>query len=163
MAIIVEDGTNVPNTNSYVSVADFKAHLAISDIIPSETDAQLEKFLLNAKEWLEVKKWIGKYVYVDGNGYKNQPLEWPRYDSKNINMGIHYKIKKAQLYLAKQSYLSVDLFPAITENAVFSEKIGPISTVYTNYDQVRGGPKFPYLEELLADLFRQSGFSTVRV
>lgn len=75
--LIVEDGTSVPNANTYISLADFKTKSAqySSDIAQFElTDAQLEQIILRAT------------LFVDNIKFKGQQVDpmheraWPRVD-----------------------------------------------------------------------------------
>src|SRR5690242_3202764 len=77
MTLIIEDGTGVPNANSYVNVADLRAFAAARGIsVPSadsEGDAAIEVALINAMDYLQ-------YVpcYKGAQSDSEQALEWPR-------------------------------------------------------------------------------------
>ena len=69
MAIIVEDGTVVPNANSYVTEAELTTYAADRGVTLTGTPAVL---LINAMDYLESLHYIG-YKFIE-----EQPLQWPR-------------------------------------------------------------------------------------
>ncbi len=74
MALIVEDGSNVPDADSYISAVDFRAwadSLGEGADLPA-TDPELEALLLNAMYPLEAECWLGSRTYSD------QSLSFPR-------------------------------------------------------------------------------------
>lgn len=153
--IIVEDGTNVPNANSYVSVVNTRAYSARFAVDLPTDDLQVENFLFQAMRWIETQSWIGERAHVD------QELTWPRLIDNVIV--LDKKIIEAQNYLVTQLAQNVELLPPVTENAIFAQKVGQISITYASYDRMRNGPSFPYLDKLLNSLMRYVGFSATRV
>lgn len=80
--IIVEDGTNVTGSNSYISVADAEAYFAnlvMNDSWIANTDADLKtRLLITASKILDSN--------VDFNGWQahsNQSMQWPRILARN--------------------------------------------------------------------------------
>lgn len=71
MTLVVEDGNNLVNSNSYVSVVDFQAYAAERDIT---IDGDPEVLLIKAMDYLE------GLVYKGEKFTLAQPLQWPRID-----------------------------------------------------------------------------------
>ena len=67
--IIVEDGSGVPNANSYVSVAELQQY---ADDRGIELVGDLSQLIINAMDYIESLNYKG--VKKD----KNQSLKWPR-------------------------------------------------------------------------------------
>lgn len=155
MVLIVEDGSNVTDANTYVGVSDTRIYSSISGVELPEEDSEVEKLLLQAMRWLEVKEWRGRKTY------ETQQLSWPRtIDGRDVK--VDPKIVEAQNYLVTQLAQGISLFPPVTENAIFSQRVDVISITYANHDRVRSGPAFPYLEELLRNILAIQSFSTHR-
>lgn len=71
MAIVVEDGTQVPGANSYVSEAELTAYATSRGVTLT---GNTEALLLNAMDYIESLNFIGVKASLD------QPLQWPRFD-----------------------------------------------------------------------------------
>lgn len=71
MTIIVEDGNNLVNSNSYVDIADFQAYAAARGIT---IIGDPETLLIKSMDYLE------GLVYIGEKFTRNQPLQWPRWD-----------------------------------------------------------------------------------
>ncbi len=69
MTLIIEDGSQVANSNSYISVVDFEAYAAVRGITISGTS---EALLIQAMDYLESLQFIGLKVS------STQSLQWPR-------------------------------------------------------------------------------------
>ena len=68
--IIVEDGTEVTGSNSYVSVAELDAYVADRGITITATDKTT--LLILSMDWIESKLFIGNKIT------ETQGLQWPR-------------------------------------------------------------------------------------
>lgn len=125
MAIIVEDGTQVANSNSYVTEAELTTFAAERGVTIVGSNDQL---LLRANDYLETLNFIGDRLT------KTQSIQWPR-SNAGINGfdidedEIPSELKTAQLYLA----LSIDAGndPLATRTAdVKREKVDVIEVEY---------------------------------
>jgi len=74
MAIIVEDGTRPPGANSYVSLADARSYAAARGITLSAVDADLEKVVMKAMDFIESHD----AIFVGERVERDQPVAWPR-------------------------------------------------------------------------------------
>lgn len=160
MALIVEDGTNVANAESYVSEADADTyHTAYGNPTAwsGATSANKEAALRTATRYLDAKyrlRWKGART----NG--TQILAWPRADvvdfddfdlASNV---IPQKLKDAASVMALRS-IAEDILPDVDNPGdVKSESVnvGPISES-TEYVGGRSQLKsYTLVEGLLADL-----------
>lgn len=160
MAIIVETGEGLPNSNSYVTLAEFEAYAADRlEILP--TAEKRESLLIRAMEYLEsVKDYKGQRISGD------QELAWPRSAvyidgfplSKNK---IPSLLKRAQMQLGIEA-ISYDLMPSTDGYAVASEKVDVISIDYATGGRLSGStapavPVFPKVDALLRQLRNDLG------
>ena len=72
--IVVEDGTNVPDANSYVTVEELVQYSADRGILLPVDDAEKEILLIKAMDYLE----LADNEYVGLRSYPDQLLSWPR-------------------------------------------------------------------------------------
>lgn len=77
MAIIVEDGTGLPDAESYISVAELQAYCTKQgkDSIAALPDARLEVLLRQATTYM-----LGAYgpIWKGARAVPSQALDWPR-------------------------------------------------------------------------------------
>jgi len=71
MALVIEDGSVVPNANSYITVDEFKAW-ADERGISYGTDQAVEQAIYRAMDWFE------RQFFIGNKANENQPLQWPR-------------------------------------------------------------------------------------
>lgn len=126
--ITVEDGTNIPGANSYVSVADLVTHAAERGItLPVDAPSQ-EVLLVKAMDYLELMSsdWMGSPTFTD------QPLDWPR-TYYSTALGIPPELKKAQMVLAVAA-MTIDLTPVSSGSSRSAKRqtVGPITVEYTS-------------------------------
>jgi hypothetical protein len=136
MTIIVEDGTNVPDANSYINEADFRTwadSLGEGADLPA-TDPELEALLLNAMYVLEAECWKGERTYSD------QALSFPRtglyFDGQPVpGDEVPQQVIDAQSSLALTANTE-NLFttiPAGTGGAVIEERVeGAVTVKYSD-------------------------------
>jgi hypothetical protein len=143
VALIVEDGTGLSNSESYISVADADTrHTNLGNTAwtaGTVTTTQKEAALRKATNYmLQVfrDRWTGYRVKVN----PMQALDWPRYGVEVDHFPVHFDIVPADVANACADLalkaLSADLAPDLTQ-AVVREKVGPIETEYQ-----RGSPQF---------------------
>jgi hypothetical protein len=163
MALIVEDGSNVPFANTYQSVADLRLFAAANGIkdLP-EIDEDCEPFLLAAMNGLVefTGRWQGDRTYSD------QALPWPRkgvrVDGMNVDPNsIPYELKYAQLQLSIEAK-SRELQPNKSDSFVTKQKVGPIETTYENKGTVHGVTAFSKPMAQISLLLKRGGLGLVR-
>lgn len=163
MALIIEDGSGVPNANSYVTVAEYRAYATPRGVSLPVSDATVETQLILATDYLESLSWLGMPTYDD------QALVWPRdeiYIGCNLIADdmIPNKIKLAQMQLAIQVNAGIDLMPSVAggaSGAIIREKVGPLETEY-GAATVGTQPYFRSVNVLLASYVGGSGFGQFR-
>lgn len=141
-ALIVEDGSIVPNANSYASVADADNRLLARgnpdwDALDSDVKQQS---LIKATDYVTFNYrllWAGYRVSP------TQPLDWPRYQVPQVDGPGQYspfpyyyasnvvppEVKNATIDLALRSSQGVDLMADLGP-PVIQETVGPITTKY---------------------------------
>lgn len=143
MALIVEDGTGLPNADSYLSVADADAyHAAMGNTAWQPlASAEKEAALRRATQYLDTRyRWRGQRLTT------TQALEWPRSTAAWPVRRLQDATAELALRAAEQGSLYADEGPA----AVKSETVGPISVTYA--DAQSGQVRFAIVEDLLAGL-----------
>lgn len=161
--LVIEDGSGVPNANSYVTVAEYRAYAVPRGVTLPVSDTEVETQLILAMDYLEIQPWAGTPTYSD------QSLAWPRDD---LYIGgvliaddvIPGKIKFAQMQLAIQVNAGVDLMPTVVggaSGAITREKVGPLETEYATYN-VGTQPYFRSINALLAAYLTGLGFGQFR-
>lgn len=128
MTIIVEDGSNVANANSYVTTAELDAFASARNVnIPSP---DREFHLIGAMDYFEQLSFIG----IKAN--KTQALQWPRVsayiDGYPVNGDeIPKEVKNAQMQIALSIHLGYSP-TAVIEPAVKREKVGDLEVEYAD-------------------------------
>lgn len=126
MAIIVEDGSTVANSNSYVSTATLDAYATARGVtIPS---ADQEMYLILAMDYLEQVNYIGR------KQLSTQSLQWPRYqvwiDTYPLAANtIPRELINAECEVALSIYNDNDPLQD-RPRSVSSEKVGQIEVHY---------------------------------
>ena len=168
MAVIVEDGTGLTNSNSYVSedeLLDYADTRGVTLINPTTP------LLVMATDWLETK------IFIGNKGSQNQALQWPRIPYSPVPLGtlsyaplytypiyltvdgyiitatmIPARLKKAQMEAAIQMDAGYDV-NAVMEQQVQSEQVGPIRVQYQ--DGSTSQVYLPVAERVLRPLLAQ--------
>lgn len=153
LSLIVEDGTGLPNSNSYVSVGEVRAYLAQRGIDVPTDDDTLIQFMTTALDFLGNYdiRWKGEQVFPE-----MQALPWPR---ANVFMAgrlcifniIPQRLKNAQCYLTGAA-TTIDLNAAQDTRAIIRDKIGPLETDYSPTAGATLRPILPLLEGMLQPL-----------
>lgn len=128
--IIVEDGTGVPNANSYVDVAYARTFADdVGLVFPSDDDA-LARLLLGSMAYIEAQPFQGFA------STPTQSLQWPRtgvfvngYAVPSNTIPI--QLKQAQVQAAFMVSEGTDLNPTIDAGLITKETVGPIETDYS--------------------------------
>lgn len=157
--IIVEDGTIVPNANSYVTRADYIDYCALRSVIIAD-DETADTEIVGGMDYVEIQRFIGSRVqtgipeplgFVDDYGYSDfyqlpaapqplseQPCQWPRvgiYLNDTIPgsyRNIPNGLKFAQCQVALDIHNGFKPFLNIAAGQLtLSKKIGPLSLGYS--------------------------------
>lgn len=166
MALVVEDGTIVPNANSYADLSTIRAYsLARGVDLSAVPDADLEVPAIKAMDYLEASDQTRRYqgdrvdigqelsfprsgVYVDGMALPAD--EVPRY-------AVH-----AQCALTMEIYAGADALPSRTGGQVVKEKLGDLEVQYSEKGPDPFTPAFGTVDALLSNLFKRNGLELVR-
>lgn len=136
MAIVVEDGTGLENSNSYASSVEAKAYHADrgNTAWAAAASADQTAALIKATGYIDGQyftRFPGKFQLKT-----IQALQWPRSDAVDRNglslAGIPKSVKVAT-FEAALIFLSTDIVaPREHGGAIKEESIGPIKTVYSD-------------------------------
>ena len=152
VTLIVEDGTIVPNANSFVTEGQIATYARSRGVlIPALIDPELDAIAvlgIQAMDYLAVLPWRGEPVSP------MQTTPWPR---KNTGLEISETnipgpIVAAQLSLSLFANKGIELIPGgATSGMVIKEKVGPIEQEYSETVGVsqNGLAYFPSIDLLL--------------
>lgn len=169
MALTIEDGSIVADANSYVTATEAKAYADARGLSLPTADADVEKLLIQAMDYLEAKR--AEYQ-GDKTDPSNQELQWPRtgvkIDCNDLASNVIPKeLKQAQIVLAIEKNSGTDLQPTRSEGFVKKEVVGPIETEYSEKIGVSVEPTITAVDALLTPLFNACGqrftLTTLRV
>lgn len=177
--LIVEDGTGLGNSNTYVAVADAIAYgTAMGVALPNgDGGAQITTWLLNAMVYLENLVFRGQQLkpayWQNGTVLAGQSLQWPRTDPQQavieqfapgafmpwmmqlatVPSGVPTNIQNAQAQLVVEQFNGIVLFPSSQggEGLVTNERIDVLSTSY-DVRAVSKQPSLPIVDAFLKPL-----------
>jgi hypothetical protein len=163
MAILIETGAGLPDSNSYASVAELRAYALLRGAEAPDDDEDCEVLLIKAMDSLETRNFVGCKLT------QAQALQWPRADAYVDEWPIPYneiprQLIQGQCALAIEAQ-TTDLLPTTEASAagpIISETVGPITTVWANPTSVRRVPAVARAEALLCPLIKRSGLVAVR-
>lgn len=166
MALIIEDGSGLQNSQSYVTVAELNAFALARGVDLPATDPEKEALLVSASDFLQTLNFIGRRLT------REQALSWPREGVKIDGFAvakdeIPREVKEAQLQAAVDS-LTVPLLAtqaAATRGAVLETSVeGAVSIKYAapaSTTQVGSigpaGASLPRLSAILKPLLSSGG------
>ena len=162
MSLVIEDGSGLSTSSSYVTVAEARAYALARGVTLPEVDATVQTLLIKAMDYLEAKR--SRY-----QGYKaseDQALQWPRcyvwIDGYSVDSNeIPTILKNAQCQAAMEISDGVDPLPTGTGNGIKSEAVGPLSTTYAT-STVAPTPTMRKVDALLRPLFSGGGAAESR-
>lgn len=172
IVITVEDGSNVPNANSYLSIEDARTFAANRGIVLPADDDEVAVMIIKAMDYVES---FG-CEYQGKPTYPTQALTWPRTGAiincaefPGDQIPSDLKAALAQSIIAVNS--GINLFPNIVpQDYVTEETVGPITTKYADPTKVGLGNMSPILTAVnaaLSKLFAPCGqgfaLRTIRV
>lgn len=154
MSLTVEDGTIVPNADSYVSVVDFQAYCLKRGMVVPVDPTACEALLTKAMDFLQGLRYIGNLVDID------QSLMWPRKNVYNYREGYYYPDNKIpKVLIDAQCQLgfivqTIDLQPsqsADSKGLIQTESV--YGAVSRTYFKKAGSETAPYLTSVNALLY----------
>lgn len=157
MPLIVETGSGLTNSNSFVAVADADTYWSdrnnstwAAATTPAKTAA-----LLEAAQFIEYT-----YRFIGQRVSSAQALAWPRYveyyddDYRAVaSNSVPQRVKDAQCELALEALSSRLLASQERGGRVQSESVGPLSTSY--FEDAPAAKQYPFVDRILADLVEQ--------
>lgn len=146
MALIVEDGTGLPDAQTYVSEDVLAQFAADRGITLSKSPSVL---LTLAMDYLESRKYAGFTLHA------GQALQFPRQE-----FGVPPSIKKAQLFLAVIADKTelTPIAPTMAPQSIKRRRVeGAIDIEYADPVLLRTAPEFPIVDTLLAGYVAKSG------
>lgn len=161
MALTVETGEGLANSDSYVSLEDARAFASSRGLELPEDDAALEVLLRKAHDYLTQfeDKFSGRRT-VD-----TQALSWPRKCVKIYSIPFDKNTIPAQIINAvcqlAVELKTVDPFPVSEGRPIVSEAVGPIKTTYADTGVASASiVSFPLVLVFLAPILNPSGMRT---
>ena len=158
MTIIVEDGSNVANANSYVSVSDLESFAALRGYTLPATTAEKEVLLIKGSDYTESfrAKYQGQKTYSD------QSLQWPRepviIDGYQIgSTSIPSDLKNAQMQAAIEVSLSGGDIQPNTGKNIKKEKVDVIEVEYQDGGGALYAPTYPKVDTYIDPLIKAGG------
>ena len=150
MTLTIENGTNVANANSYITLAEVRAFASARGITLSIVDATLESQIIKAMDWVESKR----DQFKGSKTYTTQSLQWPRFNVYIDNLAfsstsIPIELKNTLCQLVIEIHNGVDIYPNFTGNFIKREKVDVIETEYSE----RNGNMLPTMSKI-DDLLR---------
>lgn len=152
--------TVTAGTDVYADLAEADAYFAARTVSTwfDASVAEREAGLLRATAYLD-----GRYRWIGSRAVSEQPLAWPRLGARDpegrTHTGIPTSVKHACAELAWVA-LSYDLAPPVERGGrVLSERVGSVAVTYAEDAPV--GRAFPYIDLLLAGLFRTGASAVV--
>ena len=158
--LVIEDGSNIEDANSYVTLAEARLYASARGIALSDFDDTLTQQLVKAVDYLETYRNRFK-------GYKTytpQALQWPRtcvyIDGQPFSeIAIPIELKRAQIQLAIEINNGHDLLPTADGSAfIVSERVDVIETKYSEQLSTTGIALFRAVDSLLSPLLDGDGF-----
>ena len=154
--LIIEDGTGVPNANTYATLAEYKDYLTMynNTAALAKTDEALVASLLSGADYLNTYKFKGV------QSTQMQGLVWPRGEvflrddplplPDNVIPSV---IKKAQMAASEINVGGQNLQPNILPGTFLKRnKVGPLEKEYFNgMDSGIYSPTFSFVDGILAD------------
>lgn len=165
VSMVIEDGSGVENANSYVAL-DYARQWALNrGVTLSADDEELKAQLISACDWIESNEERIKGMRVAAS----QSLSFPRAGiflngEEFPDNEIPTQVKQAQVSVAMAIAKGTIALPNVaSEEAIKSERVGPIATEYRTDAISVGETKFTQAESLLRPLYRSNGLSVQRV
>ena len=154
MALIVEDGTGISGSDSYISEADAILRASVLGLPFPATDASSEIPLRQSATYLEKfrNRYQGKKVFDD------QSLQWPRDpvyidNVYNESDNIPQLLIDAQVSIASAVFGGAQLYGTAT-GSVSNSSVGDVSVTKSNTGALDNSVYLGYTNTLLKPLFK---------
>lgn len=151
--LVVEDGSNVPNANSYISLVDAQAYFsnkgdsAFMNTAPDKQAAALFRAGQGLDFWLN-GRWRGRRANAV------QALDWPRKEIRDSDgypvphNSVPNKVKLAQAEVAKIELTTPFIQQSVTRDDVVQRtRVGPVDIIYE-----KTAPSITYWPQVIAML-----------
>jgi hypothetical protein len=152
MSLVVEDGTNVPNANSYVTDVEYTDYAAKRGITVGATAPEREVELIKGMDYLASYR----DRYRGGRTWDDQVLDWPRAIGLTDIPFPATVLKEAQI-LAAIASRTMKLFPVVTASDKFATRktVGPLTVEYQSSSSAGGygRQRLPQIDSLLRQIF----------
>lgn len=162
--LVVETGSGLSTSNSYLSVADadtYHTNHGNPTAWSALTTTAKEEHLILASQYVDVK-----YAWRGQRASENQAMAWPRLDvedndgyvrsSSTIPREIKDAVAEAALISVSDTLLPSVADPGITEKSI---KAGPVTKSVKYAGGASGLKKYPLVDKLLNTLRVGSGLS----
>lgn len=158
ITIIVEDGSNVTDANSYDSVANVRQYATNRGVTLPVSEDAVAAMIIKSMDYIEAKacEFMGTITYAD------QSLQWPRTDVE-INClafpinAIPKQLTGALSQLVMAIHAGVDIMPNVSaDDYIIEDTVGPITTKYSDRAKIGVGdlqPTLPAVDALLSALY----------
>lgn len=158
MTIIVEDGSNIPNANSYVTVAELDAFAALRGYTLPTTEADKEVLLVKGTDYTE----SFRARFQGTKTFSDQSLQFPRtgvyIDGYPLNsQTIPQDLKNAQMQAAIETSLSGGDIQPNTGKNIKREKVDVIEVEYQDNNGALYAPTFPKVDTYIDPLLKAGG------
>ena len=131
MALIVEDGTGLVDSDSYISLADARTFAANYGITLPADDTEAEITLRQGTQYVDLQE----DCFVGDRLTDTQALAYPR----NNNSGMPAALGKATVYAAAEFALGTDVRATDDGKAIASEEVtGAVAVSYFNNGKTGG-------------------------
>jgi len=159
MSLIIEDGSGVAGANSYVSLIDARAILALRGQDLDVDDVVAEQQLFSASDYIEAFR-----ARFQGRKTNDaQSMQWPRIwvliDNVVVDRTtIPIDLINAQVFAAYEFSLGAALQPTVTGQSVQSEEVvGAVKVSYFSTGVIDGSSTFIRVMDSLNPLFISGG------
>jgi len=157
IVITVEDGSNVSDANSFVTLAEVRSYAEQRGATLPAGDDALAVMVIKACDYLEAQ--ANRFQGDVAN--EGQALQWPRTgvyvgssETELASNVIPKQLKSAQCSTVLALNEGVDIMPNYSaSDFVVREKVGPIETEYADPSKVGIVPTLTAVEALLQPLF----------
>ena len=164
MTLIVEDGSNVPNSNTYADLATVRAYALDRGVVLSAVDSELEPLVFKSMDYLE----SFRSNYKGAKTSDDQSLQFPREGVYIDNVLIDDDVIPQTLIDSEcQSVMAIndgyDLFTVVEGGFIKMEKVDVIETEYSETVGTRNQTYFPMINASLNPLLKATYLTTIRV
>ncbi len=114
MAFLVEDGTGLATSNSYLSIADYKTYWTDRGVTVAETDAEIQAALIRSSDYVDFNN-----NFIGFKSLSTQSMEWPRSDAFD-QLGVAYSGLPSDLEKAIAEYTAREIASTTTTDSTLS-------------------------------------------